>query len=425
MNGSKNIGFVSTRIAGTDGVSLEIAKWAAVLERNGFSIFYFSGENEAPPDKCRKVDLAHFLHPEIQSITRQCFGKRTRPRDLSSKIQEIKEILKEELYAFIRGFDLEILVAENALSIPLNIPLGLALTECIAETGIPTIGHHHDFCWERKRFLINGVNDYLAWAFPPNLPYVQHVVINSLASNQLSFRKGISNTVIPNVYDFSSPTPKFDASARKRLLEAAGLSGNDPFVLQPTRVVPRKQIERSLEIVHRMHLDNPVLVVSHSASDEEALYYENIQEYASRLGVKLVSVEHLVGGQNRDAGKPFSIGDVYLCADLVTYPSAYEGFGNAFLEAVYYRKPIVVNRYSIYVTDIEPKGFQAITLDGFVTERTLEAIREVLDSEERREAMTEENFSLGRKYFSFEVLERWLLHLVDLLRRNAAGYEGP
>jgi len=33
----KNIGFISTRIAGTDGVSLEIEKWTKVLERNSFS----------------------------------------------------------------------------------------------------------------------------------------------------------------------------------------------------------------------------------------------------------------------------------------------------------------------------------------------------------------------------------------------------
>ena len=40
----KNIGFISTRIAGTDGVSLEIEKWADVLERNGYSCYYFAGE---------------------------------------------------------------------------------------------------------------------------------------------------------------------------------------------------------------------------------------------------------------------------------------------------------------------------------------------------------------------------------------------
>jgi len=32
----KNIGFVSTRFAGTDGVSLESSKWANVFEYNGF-----------------------------------------------------------------------------------------------------------------------------------------------------------------------------------------------------------------------------------------------------------------------------------------------------------------------------------------------------------------------------------------------------
>jgi hypothetical protein len=40
----------------------------------------------------------------------------------------------------------------------LNIPLGLALTELIAETDIPVIGHHHDFFWERKRFLVKGAS---------------------------------------------------------------------------------------------------------------------------------------------------------------------------------------------------------------------------------------------------------------------------
>jgi glycosyltransferase involved in cell wall biosynthesis len=36
----------------------------------------------------------------------------------------------------------------------------------------------------------------------------------------------------------------------------------------------------------------------------------------------------------------------------VTYLSGYEGFGNAFIEAIYFKKPIIVNRYSIFVEDI-------------------------------------------------------------------------
>ena len=39
-----NIGFVSTRFAGIDGVSLESSKWAEVLEDLGHLCFWFAGE---------------------------------------------------------------------------------------------------------------------------------------------------------------------------------------------------------------------------------------------------------------------------------------------------------------------------------------------------------------------------------------------
>ncbi|MEA1948403.1 MAG: hypothetical protein U9N83_13995 [Thermodesulfobacteriota bacterium] len=47
----KNIGFISTRFAGTDGVSLEACKWAQVLEKNGSRCFWFAGELDRDPGK--------------------------------------------------------------------------------------------------------------------------------------------------------------------------------------------------------------------------------------------------------------------------------------------------------------------------------------------------------------------------------------
>ena len=44
-----NIGFISTRFAGTDGVSLETKKWARVLEKERFHCFYFAGELDLDP----------------------------------------------------------------------------------------------------------------------------------------------------------------------------------------------------------------------------------------------------------------------------------------------------------------------------------------------------------------------------------------
>ena len=45
------VGFVSTRIAGTDGVSLEIAKWAEVIERVGIECYYIAGESDRPAER--------------------------------------------------------------------------------------------------------------------------------------------------------------------------------------------------------------------------------------------------------------------------------------------------------------------------------------------------------------------------------------
>ena len=101
----KNIGFISTRIAGTDGVSLDIAKWAEVLERNGFECFYFSGENDRHPDRCITIDEAHFFCPEIQDITDKCFGHYKRPDEISKKIHLTRRHLKQKIYEFVKKFD--------------------------------------------------------------------------------------------------------------------------------------------------------------------------------------------------------------------------------------------------------------------------------------------------------------------------------
>ena len=415
----ENIGFISTRVAGTDGVSLEIAKWAAVLERNKYETFYFAGELDRPKEKCFLVEEAHFEHPEIQKINEECLGKHCRPPEISELIQNLKDHLKKKMYEFVRQFDIDLIIPENCLAIPMNIPLGLAITEFIAETGFPTLAHHHDFYWERDRFLVNAAQDFLQRAFPPDLPDIRHVVINTLASEQLSHRKGISNTIIPNVYDFASPPKPVDDYCGE-LRKSVGLGEDDLFILQPTRVVPRKWIERALEIVHHMDQPNKYLIVSHGLQDEGSIYYERITEYAENLRVKIVGIEDRIGPErkiNDDGEKIFTLGDVYCCSDLVTYPSGYEGFGNAFLETIYYRRPIVVNRYSIYIVDIEPKGFDVIPIDGFAVSDTFNMINDIMENKDRLAEMVETNYQAGREYFSYEVLERYLLPLVISLEK--------
>lgn len=414
----RRIGFISTRIAGTDGVSLETFKWYQVLERNGYECFFFAGELDTPPDRSISDPRAHFEEPEILEIHNKCFGTTTREKFLSIRIQEIKDLLKSRLYEFRDNFNIDMIILENVLAIPMNIPLGMAITEFIAETGIPAVAHHHDFSWERKRFLINAVQDYLHYAFPPILGSLKHVVINSEASRQLSYRRGISNVIIPNVFDFANPAPASTSSTMLR--DKLGFGEDDLLVLQPTRVVPRKWIERAVELVSLLGLKNPRLVVSHESGDEGDLYAKRVMEYSDRLNVKLIYMGKEVGSSHCfkvNSDKTFSMDDVYQSADLVTYPSGYEGFGNAFVEAIYFKKPIVVNRYSIYVEDIEPCGFKVIPFEGFVTKKTVDRIRQFLEPKNIR-LTADKNYELGKKYFSYEVLKERLLPLIESARQQ-------
>lgn len=412
----ERVGFVSTRLAGTDGVTLETYKWYQVLERNGYECYFFAGKLDTPQERSFLEPRAHFEDPEILEIHSACFGTTTRKASLSARIHELKDHLKSRLSEFCRQFNIDLLIPENALAVPMNIPLGLALTELIAETGMPTVAHHHDFSWERRRFLINAVRDYLQCSFPPNLRSMRHVVINSAASRQLSYRTGISNVVIPNVFDFASPPGP--APNGKLLREELGFEDDDPFVLQPTRIVPRKWIERAIELVSLMGLERPRLVVSHESGDEGDLYAQRVLEYADRLGVELIYIGEKVGSArcfNARRDKKYTMDDIYQNADLVTYPSGYEGFGNAFLEAIYFKKPIVVNRYSIFVEDIEPCGFEVIPFESFVTQEVVDRIKLFLERENLRD-VAESNYEIGKRYFSYEVLEKKLLPLIESFR---------
>jgi hypothetical protein len=293
-----NIGFVSTRFAGTDGVSLETEKWAVLFEKLGFNCYYFAGKLDRPRKQSYREKEAHFRHPDIRSIYRSCFGVLTRQRSTTQKIFEIKQKLKDHLYDFIKKFNIHLLIPENALAIPLNLPLSIALTKVISETGIPTIAHHHDFLWERQHFLVNAVWEYINMAFPPHLPSMKHVVINSSASNQLSLRTGISATIIPNVMDSNHP-PNF------------------------------------------------------------------------------------------------------------------EGFGNAFLEAIYFRKPVVVNTYFIYTMDIKPKGFFVIEIDGYVTDKAVRKTRDIIKNPAHRRKMVDHNYKMATRYYSYATLHKKLKNLIS------------
>jgi len=407
----KRIGFISTRFKGTDGVTLEARKWARILEDMDHQCFWMAGELDAPPEVSHHVPLAFFGHPEIADLQSRLFGVTTRSRETTDRIQAIKQQLKEEIYRFLDRFNIEVVIPENIVSLPMHVPLGLAMVEVLAETGLPTIAHHHDFTWERERFVISAVNDYLRCAFPPALHRIEHVVINSMAQKELARRCSLPSAIIPNVLDYETPPPGIDDYNRD-LRREIGLADDDWFILQPTRVVPRKGIEHAIELVRRLRDPRAKLVISHPAGDEGNAYVAMLQDRIADAGIEVKFIADRVGekrGINAAGRKVYTLFDVYPHADLVTYPSYYEGFGNAFLEAIYFGKPVVVNTYAVYARDIAPLGFRTIAMSNLVTREVVEQVREILQNARLREEWARTNYQLGLKYFSFAVARRKLV----------------
>ncbi|MEM7790238.1 MAG: glycosyltransferase family 4 protein [Verrucomicrobiota bacterium] len=419
---SKNIGFISTRFAGSDGVSLESAKWAEVLWDDKHVSYWYSGRNDRDPGASYCVPEAYFGHPENVWINERIWGTMRRDPKVTTRIRELADYLKQTLYDFVDHHQIDLLIPQNVLAIPMHVPLGIAVTEFLAETQMPGIAHQHDFYWERTRFSVGAVKDYLDMAFPPSLPNLHHIGINQAAIEQLSLRKGISASLMPNVFDFDNPPPATHDPYTSDIRKEIGITEDDILILQPTRIVPRKGIEHAIKLVGMLDDPRYKLVISHDAGDEGLDYKQRLQEMAEQEGVDLRFFAARIGEVRQvdhEGNKIYTLWDIYKHADLMTYPSTYEGFGNALLEAIYFRVPVVINRYSIYVQDIEPKGFKLLEMDGFITPWLVNQVRKVIEDKSYRDSIVNHNYKVASKYYSYTVLRRVLRYHIAALTGDA------
>ncbi len=409
------IGIVATRLAGVDGVTFETAKWETALERMGHEIRLCAGEVDALRASARLVPPMHFSWPPAARVTAAAFDPNSDAVAVRAEIERLSDLLMPVLDNWIELQRLDQLIVENAWAIPMHLPLGLALRRIVERRGIPAIGHHHDYWWERERFHDCVVPELLQEAFPPDLPNVRHVSINSLGSAELRERRGLDSMVVPNVFDFERPRPRAHPAMRRRMRAELGMGDRGLLVVQPTRVVPRKGIELAIELVGRLRDPEAVLLITSPAGDEGLDYLVELERQAEHAGVRLrYDADRFEPDlEGKRIGPAHTLHDAYLAADLVTYPSLYEGYGNALLEAVFYGRPVVVNRYPVYVADIAPLGLNFIEIDGEITDETVAAVNLVLASPQRQARIAHHNYDIARRRLSYKVLRRRLRRLIE------------
>jgi glycosyltransferase involved in cell wall biosynthesis len=414
-------------------VALETEKWIDVLKSMGHQVSILSGQfQERPmdPDTETLVPEMSFFSPEsFWSQKKAFFYPETNPEELVEHLNLYSKVIYKKIMLWLEERKIDLIISENASALPSHLEMGMAINKAVHKTGLPTITHDHDFAWERGDRYVSPhkeINDFVSEVFPLRAPNSVHAVINTHASNTLKERFNRDAVNVPNVMNFNVP---FGLHTHKnaRLAEHMGYSNSDIFLFQITRIVRRKGIETAIRLLHELNDKKIRLIITGNyADDAGSAYYNELvnQIHELKLGEQVrfaYDIFHNKGLSNGNEVR-FSLSDAYAKARACTYFSTYEGFGNAFVEAVLAKRPIFVNNYEpVYMPDIGSRGFKTVMIEK--GELSAEAIRDmaaIIYDPSLAAEIGEYNFELGRQYFSYDTLRDKLEELI-ILASSAAG----
>lgn len=437
MDDHFRIGFVSGKLGDVDGVSLEVDKWIDALTRLGHEVFTIAGYYRNPLSNVAKdhqlqLPAIRFGSESQLHYERHFFPYLTKfpPRDNQSMRDEMIERMMSEglevgalIHQQVQDNDIDLLIGENTNAMPMTLLGGIGMHHVATEKRVATIFHHHDFWWERSRFSNAHIEALLNRIMPPVDLGLEHVVISSYAAHILSSLKRVLPHIVPNCEDFDNAVTRdeYNADFRSQL----GFREDDVLVVQPTRVVRRKRIEDSVRLVaafadrypkYRNRLQYIISLYQGDEPDEN--YVEDIRALSAQLGVNIHFISDRVAsvrGTSSNGLKLYTNRDVLVHADFVTYLPIWEGFGNALLEALAARVPVVTTTYLVYKTDIKVIGVRNIEVrdrydDGHlvIDDEVLDSIEDVLTHPEERRELVEENFRIARREFGLEMLSEKL-----------------
>jgi glycosyltransferase involved in cell wall biosynthesis len=306
--------FVSYRLGGTDGVSIEAAKWMRALESLGFTTRRVAGELLGP---ARTGDLV------LPWLALDATPTASDPDSAG-----LTAVLEEGALT----------VVENVCSLPLNPTVSRAVAASVTSSRVRVVLHHHDLPWQRPATAT--ILD-----LPPRPEGALHVTINRLAREELAAR-GIDAVEITNSFDVDAPPGERDGTRR-----GMGFAPDEVVVLQPARAIPRKDVPRALRFAHELAAlvaPRPVRFWLTGPAEDG---------YESDLAALLQTATAPV-----TVGLGPSPADAYAAADVVVFPSTVEGFGNPVIESVVARRPLVVGHYPV-LDEILEHGFELFSVD--------------------------------------------------------------
>ncbi len=436
------VGIISGKLGDVDGVSLEVDKWIDVLNGMGHEVHTIAGKygtvlTSLPEDQQFTLPGIRFDSEEQKWYESQVFPHLQkhpphitpkRKKMILDKLQFEGNEIANRMFEYVQNNDIDVIVAQNTNAMPMTLLGGMGVYELASEKRVATIFHHHDFWWERSRFSNSHIEGLLGRIMPPTDPGLEHVVLSSYAAHVLRSIKRVHPKLVPNCEDFDNPVWKdeYNSSFRADL----GFREDDILVIQPTRIVRRKRIEDSVALVGRFvekypqYKNRTHFIISLYQGDEpDENYIQQIQAMGEKMGIPVHLIAERVAserGTDAEGRKMYTNRDVLANADIVTYLPIWEGFGNALLEAIAAKVPVVTTTYLVYKTDIGILKLKNVEiLDQYddtgmliIPDSAVEQMHTLITDKGVRDDAVEQNFEICAAAFGYGTLREKIGNII-------------
>ena len=452
----KTIVLIHFKTGERDGVSLEIEKRKRILTSLGENVRYISGFDGLQRKEAYVIEEFHAETRYTQCLREQCF--RCPTFDESAMVAfyaQLELTLYKKIQQAILELQPKLVFVHNVFSHGCHLPASTALLKVLDKYEIPTVAVHHDFWYEREQLqypqypFIRELLD----VHPPKRNYIlKHQVINSLACQEILKRRRIQAVTIGDYFDFQQPTPQKDVY-NSDLRTEFGIKENDILILHATRITVHKVIENALLFARTfeemLHAGTPLRIAGKIFDDSSRVvvlfpnfvepeatdYYALLRAYQEELGVRVVwgTDRFLPERRQRNGVKIYSFWDSYVAADLVTYTSIQEGFGNQFLEAVYFQKLPVILEYPVFENDLRPEGYEYVSLgpssqlgshgdlrlaEPNIVHAAAKCTVGLLRDPAELMRITQKNFHIAQRHHDVTVLQQDLEHILQSLQSS-------
>jgi mannosylglucosylglycerate synthase len=346
---------ISFRLGGDDGVSVEAHKWEWALRELGFETRRVAGTIEGAG---REGDVV------VPTLAIDA----TTPPD------------ERAVARAIDGADL--LVVDNICSLPLNLDAARAVGRVAEGHRGRVLLRHHDLPWQRRS--LTSLED----EFPPAIGGALHATVNLRSRRELEARGYSGTTTVHNYFNLDPP-----AADRDTTRAAFGFADDEFVCLQPARAIERKNVPGGLRFAQRLRALSPDRELRYWLSGPaEDGYAPTLERIVERADIPMT------------LGRAAHACDAYAAADLVVFPSTWEGFGNPVIESIAYRRTCVAYPYPV-LAEIIAAGVRV-----FSTERPEQVVQFLAEPSAVHDRYFDVNLHRARISFSITELPAAIDH---------------